>query len=536
MMKKKYILIILSICGISLKAQVANNNFENWGTLTNNFAVTALGFNICGNFTYNEPLSWSSTNQLTGAADIGATELVTESSNAQDGLSSIRIESKTIAITPRSGGCNGTIVTNFSNVAPGLIVSGEFNIDEQDLIDQLLGGAGLQSLNPFTYPGVGHAVDFIPKNIQGFYRYTGVAGDSALIFSGVMKDGVVIAHVIQRLGNAANWTPFQLDFAYTSCEIPDTIITVITSSNLDVSFDPLTQEYSLNSDYTGVNGSVLFIDNVSMDTLQLNEFPPLAQNDASATLVNEVVTLNVLLNDEFCGAAAQSPEILISGSNGVVVVLANDDIEYTPNTGFSGLDTVTYYVCNDALLCDTALWVITVSSAPICSAVADFRSLPFDGTSIFNPNLNDVNCGGLPSITVLPVNGVANVESNGFISYSPVTGFVGQDSLTYTICSPANPIQCSSAKIYYEVVSAITELPATMFSISPNPAQSYLQIRLENKLTTYLKVFNMLGSEVLSTSFDQDILIDLAAFPIGVYSLHFENKLGRNIQKVILTK
>ncbi|MCB9256172.1 MAG: T9SS type A sorting domain-containing protein [Chitinophagales bacterium] len=536
-MKKYFIILAVLLMANASFGQSLNPSFESWGTLSNTFNVNVLGLNICGNFSYLEPLSWSSTNQLTGSVDFGAIELVTEIPGQQAASSAIQMQSVAVSITPHSGSCTGPIVTSFNNVAPGLIVSGAFNIDEQLLIDEILAGSGVQSLNPFSYPNTGQPIAFMPSNLKGSYQYTGVNNDSALIFSGVMKDGEILAYAISRLGNAANWTPFEIEYVYKSCEVPDTIITVITSSNLTVSFDPLTNEYILSSDYTGENGSILKIDDLSMDTVDLSTFPPIAVNDSAQILVDQTATLDLRTNDLFCDGSMPVPVILIDGLNGSTTINGLGEAVYTPNAGFSGSENITYYVCNGASLCDTAIWNILISAAALCEAVDDNRSLVAGGSSVFDPLLNDIDCGGTPSIVVIPQNGTAQVEPNGFISYSPVVGFSGLDSLTYRICSPINTSQCSTAKIYYTVLTSLRELPATYFQIAPNPANSYISIKLENKsILSSVHVYDVLGGLLDSYQFVGQIDMDLSAFQEGVYVFHLENAEGSASRKVVLAR
>lgn len=535
---KKYIIILLTLLGVNASfAQSLNPSFESWGTLSNNFTISVLGLNICGNFSYNEPVSWSSTNQLTGSADFGAIDLVTEFPGQQAATTAVQIQSVAVSITPHTGGCNGPIATSISNVAPGLVVSGAFDIDEQLLIDEILSGSGVQSLNPFSYPNTGQPIDFMPSNLKGLYRYTGVNNDSALVFSGVMKDGEILAYAISRLGNAANWTPFEIEFIYKSCEVPDTIITVITSSNLSVSFDPATNAYLLSSDYTGENGSILRIDELSMDTVDLSTFPPIAANDSSQILVDETATLDLRTNDLFCDGSMPLPVILQNGLNGSATINGAGEAVYTPDLGFSGTENITYYVCNGASLCDTAVWNILVSAAALCEAVDDNRSLVAGGSSVFDPLLNDMDCGGTPSIVAIPQNGVAQVEANGFISYSPVVGFTGLDSLTYRICSPLNTSQCSTAKIYYTVLTSLKELPASYFQVSPNPANTYLSVKLENNsIISDLQVFSVLGSLLESYQFAGQIDLDLSAYQEGIYVFRLENAEGSASRKIVVSR
>jgi hypothetical protein len=549
-MKSHYLLALFLLPILTIQAQSLNPSFENWTILQNQITLngTATIQGITADyeiddpqFNYNEIVNWSSLNQLTGSESItypstGITlvELVTESSDAVDGVKSVNLESKAVEITAQITIFGQTNSYSVTNTAPGLLVSGVFDLDESAFAEQLLNGTNLNSLNPFTYEGTGQSIDFQALNLKGAYKYTSVDGDSAMLVSGLIKDRVVIAYVIKRLPAASVWTNFQLNYEYLSCTMPDTIISVFCSSNLDADFN--NGVFTINSSYTGVSGSILRLDNLTMDTLDLNSFPPIAITDSSTIFDTEVAVVDVTANDDFCGAALPIPVILTNVSNGTVVVLITGEYEYTPNVGFSGVDNLVYYVCNDSSLCDTASWYISVNPIPLCIPVDDFRSLTANSSSVFDATTNDMDCGNVPSLFTLPVNGVANVESNGFISYSPLNGFLGIDSLTYTLCSNVNTSQCATAKVYYEIVTGIKDIASYRITIAPNPANEQVTISLNTNEETVVSVFNLLGQEFLNTSFKKTISIDVRNYPEGGYVVRMENASGVATRKLVIRR
>jgi len=549
-MKLKYLLSLLVLPILAIQAQSLNPSFENWTIRQNQITVngTATIQGITADyeiddpqFSYNEIVNWSSLNQLTGTESIyypgtsnTLVELVTESSDVTNGLKSVKLESKEITIRAMITVFGQTNPYEVTNIAPGLLVSGEFDLDEAAFADQIINGTNLNSLNPYTYEGTGHPIDFQPGSLKGSYKYTGVGGDSALLVSGLIKDRVVVAYVVKRLPNASVWTNFQLDYEYLSCAMPDTIISVFCSSNLDADFD--NGVFTINSSYTGVNGSVLRLDNLTMDTLDTSTFPPIAVDDNSIIFDNELALVDVTANDDFCSGAVPTPVVLSNVSNGAIDILVSGEYEYTPNTGFSGIDTLVYYVCNDSSLCDTASWYISVNPIPLCVPVDDFRSLNANAASVFDATANDADCGNFPSLFTLPVNGVANVESNGFISYSTSNGFVGADSLTYILCSDVNTSQCASAKVYYQVVTGIRELANYTITIAPNPVKDQVNISLDTNEETVVSFFNLLGQEILNSTFKSVINVDVRNFPEGGYVVRLENASGVATRKLAVRR
>ena len=553
-MKKNYLFILSIFSYLGLSAQVLNPSFENWTTKQNQINVTGTATfqGITGNyeiddpqFTYNEPVDWSSLNQISKtesfknpSTNSSNVELIEENTDAVDGVKSIELRTELVKIEATVSAFGFTFDTSITNNAPALLVSGEFQIDENRFADELINQSSLTSLNPFTYDSTGQAIDFHPEHLSGSYKYTGVSGDSALILSGIIKDRVVIAYTILRLPSVNVWTDFELEYTYLSCEQPDTIITLISSSNLDVTFQ--NGAFTVNSTYTGIAGSTLLLDDLNLDTLDLSSFPPIAKNDSTEIFVGQIATKNVLLNDDFCGAAVSNPVILTNGTNGNAIVAANGDLEYTHNNGFIGDDEVVYYICNSLSLCDTATWYIKVGAVVPCVANDDYRSLNQDEAIVFDATFNDDDCGTTPNIYILPLNGVADVESNGDISYAPVTGYVGADSLTYVICSPIDANQCDTAIVYFDILSTgIREIPAAFISIAPNPAIDKTTVKLTGNYTsstTSISVYNLLGNEIFNAKFNNSIQLNTKNYATGVYLIQLQNELGTAVRKLVIAK
>ena len=84
---------------------------------------------------------------------------------------------------------------------------------------------------------------------------------------------------------------------------------------------------------------------------------PIAADDRVETSRNTPVTIDVLANDTPNGA---TPTVVTAPLNGTAVVNTDRTIEYTPNTGFKGVDTLVYELCN-AGGCATATVSIEVT-------------------------------------------------------------------------------------------------------------------------------------------------------------------------------
>ena len=71
---------------------------------------------------------------------------------------------------------------------------------------------------------------------------------------------------------------------------------------------------------------------------------PIAADDRTTTPIDTPVVVNVLANDTPNGATA--PNVVTNPTNGTTVVNPDGTIEYRPHTGFEGIDTFVYELCN----------------------------------------------------------------------------------------------------------------------------------------------------------------------------------------------
>ncbi|PCH93458.1 MAG: hypothetical protein COB85_07050, partial [Bacteroidetes bacterium] len=101
---------------------------------------------------------------------------------------------------------------------------------------------------------------------------------------------------------------------------------------------------------------------------------PVAVDDAASTDTSTLVSVKVLLNDNDCNGDSLTATISTGPSNGTAVANGGS-IDYTPNSGFSGIDSFMYVICDNGtpVMCDTATVAITVT--PGFVGMADMLSL-----------------------------------------------------------------------------------------------------------------------------------------------------------------
>ena len=146
---------------------------------------------------------------------------------------------------------------------------------------------------------------------------------------------------------------------------------------------------------------------VSGTTTSTTPVLPIAVDDRSTTAINTPVVVNVLGNDT--PNRATTPNVVTNPANGTVVVNLDGSIEYRPNTGFEGIDTFVYEICNTDG-CASATVTINVVN----------KIVPYNGMSVDGDGKNDhFHIGGIeryPNNVVRIYNrwGVKVFETEGY--------------------------------------------------------------------------------------------------------------------------
>lgn len=183
---------------------------------------------------------------------------------------------------------------------------------------------------------------------------------------------------------------------------------------------------------------------------------PVAHHDVIRAYMNSPMTTNVLSNDSDPNMDALSTTLVSNSFNGSVTLVANGLATYTPNTGFVGLDSFSYSVCDASGLCDTAFAFIeatldmngAINDAPWAhdDAFASRINQQLTGTVVNNDM--DANAGTLTYTLMHGTNhGVVVVDTNGTFNYISMLGYVGPDRFVYSVCDPQGA--CDSATVYF---------------------------------------------------------------------------------------
>lgn len=171
---------------------------------------------------------------------------------------------------------------------------------------------------------------------------------------------------------------------------------------------------------------------------------PAPVNDAYQVDENGRLVINaangVLANDTDPDGSPLTAQIRSQPSSGVVTLAADGSFTYTPNTGFVGTDSFTYFANDgsDTGYATVVLTVNAVNAAPV--GVADAYAVEQRGSLTVDASngvlANDSDPDGDPLTVALvtgPQHGQFVLNADGSFNYVPDADYVGADSFTYSL-------------------------------------------------------------------------------------------------------
>jgi gliding motility-associated-like protein len=113
-------------------------------------------------------------------------------------------------------------------------------------------------------------------------------------------------------------------------------------------------------------------------------------------------------------------------------------LDYSPNSGFSGNDTLLYALCDENNLCDTAEVVIVIDGGGFDSTIVlddlfnTLEDTPIDSTVAAN-DVDPLGVMNTYQIIAAPSHGFINMQEDGHFTYTPDLNFNGIDSMLYQV-------------------------------------------------------------------------------------------------------
>lgn len=318
-MKNILSLLFISLFALNSSSQISNSSFENWYSDSTTFSFAP--FIPLDTFPFSSPVDWTCSNSITMSGGLHHSQFADSTASSFAGSKALYLRTDTIYIDAAS----------IYLVIPGFVLNGNFTLHLSDVLN------GNGGLNPATISGAGVPFTAKPKALGFHLKYFPVVDDSCLIWAILKKGNLKIAEARFNTTQTFNsYTYFEKDFTYFSCENPDTLVILLSSSNPNFT--------TLGSGSTGLQrGSELFIDSVQLvDFANGHNFSPIALRDVAFTIWNNTKTIDVLANDSDCENDSLTVTVTTNPVHGTAIINLSKQIVYTPDVNYSGKDSLQY--------------------------------------------------------------------------------------------------------------------------------------------------------------------------------------------------
>ncbi len=156
---------------------------------------------------------------------------------------------------------------------------------------------------------------------------------------------------------------------------------------------------------------------------------PTGVADNDVTAISTPVVTTVKAND---GPGATGTTVTATnGAHGLTTVDAAGKVTYTPVAGYIGTDTYTYTLTTiDGVTSDPITVTINIKPAGVNDAVTTPINTPVTTTVKANDGPSGV---GATVTATNGTHGITSVDASGNVTYTPLAGYVGKDTYTYTL-------------------------------------------------------------------------------------------------------
>ncbi|GIX00190.1 MAG: hypothetical protein KatS3mg111_3522 [Pirellulaceae bacterium] len=219
--------------------------------------------------------------------------------------------------------------------------------------------------------------------------------------------------------------------------------------------------------------------------------PPIARDDVYSIGVGQTRLLPVLDNDTDIDSSIDPRTIVITTLplHGTAVVNQTGVIEYTPNPGYRGLDTLGYTVKDAAgNVSNEATVTLAMNTAPVANndIAFTFKNEPVDVQVLSNDS--DVDGTIDPATVQVVVNptpgGLAEPQPDGTIRYTPPTDFSGTVRFSYVVRDELGTVS-NVAQVTVNVQNSRWQNPAGNMDVNDDgfvsPIDALLVINYLNK-------------------------------------------------------
>ena len=411
------------------------------------------------------------------------------------------------------GGLSGTAVVNISVVPPAPPtatspppVTTAFNTQAAINVTAQLGGV-FTSIAVVTAPTNGTIVSVI-GNVITYRPNTGYAGADSFTYRALGPGGTlsnppalvsitVLPAIPVVTAPATVTTAFntpvtinltaQISGSSTSIAIATAPLhgTATVAGNI-VTFTPTAGYFGPDSftyRATGPGGTSLPSPPVNITIL-----PPVPTAGGQSVVVPFATATGIDVTAQLTGGAT-SITVATLPANGTIVSVVGFIITYSPNAGFSGVDSFTYRATGPSGTSAPATINIVVAAAPPPTVTNSAGSVVVTTVAFNSPlalNLTPLISGFVNSIAIAtpPANGTIVSVTGNIVTYSPRAGFVGTDSFTFTATGPGGTSTPATVTLTVAAPPAPTAADSNLSVAFNTAAQLNLASRVTGVLTS----------------------------------------------------
>ncbi len=243
-----------------------------------------------------------------------------------------------------------------------------------------------------------------------------------------------------------------------------------------VTYTPLAGFAGVDSLFYTVADDGGAVSNVARVTITVVDLRPVAVADTFATSEDSTLIVaapGVLANDMSPTGDPLSAVAVQLPAHGDLALAADGGFTYAPAADYFGTDAFTYLAESAAGVSDTTLVTLTIAAvndAPI--AVDDTATVATDSTVVVAVLANDSDPDGMlvpASVTVVtpPLHGTPLVDPvAGTVTYTPLAGFAGVDSLFYTVADDGGAVS-NVARVTITVIDDLPPDPLASLTAAP---------------------------------------------------------------------